>query len=116
MMRKSRSPVPIIGNTIRKSIFEVEVSPGPTDYVSDFGSVRSNNTGVSIRQRPKTRVDFSPGPMTYKVDLAKDKFVRTRSSVVVIPTTGRKDTLGIDHKLYQPGPSDYNTEKKRGGP
>lgn len=67
--------------------------------------------GVTIpRTKSLERESFQPGPATYHSEHSKDCF-KTRSTVVCIPTAGRKDMLGIEHKSSNPGPSDYVTER-----
>lgn len=101
---------------MRAPLFIVEKTPGPSDYLTERSSVANFHTGASFKSKPKIRDSCSPGPSTYNSEKSKDMFCRPRSAFVVIPKTGRKDTMGISHKNEIPGPGDYNLEWKRGGP
>lgn len=61
----NKSPSTIIGKTVRVSIFAVKTTPGPSDYITERSSVLNYERGATMLSKSKTRVEFSPGPMTY---------------------------------------------------
>ena len=63
-----KSPSTIIGNTLRRSIFAVVTTPGPGDYVTEQSSVNHYERGATMLSKSKTRVEYSPGPNTYRAE------------------------------------------------